>query len=831
MLTISFSCQLPHGIHARPASLLEQKTSPFNAEITLLNQTKLRQANAKSVLAMVGADVVHGDRCQLLIEGPDEQAAFQLLERFIIQEFPHCDEALVSDAAKSSQQALPVFLSRSTSSCLRGNGVSKGIAKGVPVYLGQPDLHALATQEAPCDAGEQRQRLAQALENTRAELNDQLANRSGEAASVLQAHIKLVSDQEFEHQLLGQSGARNGLAALACAIEVLCQPLLSSSSAYLRERALDIQDLGLRLATHLTAQPLDTTVALIEDAIVISQGVITPGQFLALQGPCLKGIVMGEGGETSHTVILARAFGVPLLCIEGPMQQLPHPVDQLLLDARHGVLVIDPDAQAEHWYRLERNKQQSIAERQASLNDQVVATQDGVDIRVLANIALAVEAERAFMKGADGVGLFRTEMLFCERASSPDEEEQYQAYRQVLRVAQGKKVVIRTLDIGGDKPCSYLALPQEENPFLGYRAVRIYPQYLALFTTQARALLRASAAGALHIMVPMVSTLTEVKWLHQHFHDTAEQLKAQGHAIGEWHLGIMVEVPSTLYLMDKIRPYVEFVSIGSNDLTQYFLACDRGNANVRHLYNYCEPTFLALMRDLVSRALAQGLDISLCGEMAGDPKVMPLLLGMGLRDFSVSTSGIMNVKDQPHRLDSQACRQLLEEALDCEGPQQVEKLLHTFAARQAQGILAPSLMLLDRSVGSKEEAIKLLTDNLELEQRVTTGALAEAAIWQREAVFSTALGFSVALPHCKSPDVLHNSISVLRLSEPLAWGDDVDVTLVIMLTVNENDQHQHMKIFSRLARKLMHTDFRERLISIPHSTELVTLLNEHLVVE
>ncbi|MNJ57842.1 PTS system mannose-specific EIIBCA component [compost metagenome] len=169
--------------------------------------------------------------------------------------------------------------------------------------------------------------------------------------------------------------------------------------------------------------------------------------------------------------------------------------------------------------------------------------------------------------------------------------------------------------------------------------------------------------------------------------------------------------------------------------------------------------------------------------------------------------------------------------MDCEGPQQVEKLLHTFAARQAQGILAPSLMLLDRSVGSKEEAIKLLTDNLELEQRVTTGALAEAAIWQREAVFSTALGFSVALPHCKSPDVLHNSISVLRLSEPLAWGDDVDVTLVIMLTVNENDQHQHMKIFSRLARKLMHTDFRERLISIPHSTELVTLLNEHLVVE
>lgn len=827
MQTLTFTCPLANGIHARPASEIEQRTQAFQSTITLVNTRKNTHANAKSVLSLVSADITFGDPCQLLIEGSDETAALAALTPFFLNELQHCDAPL-EQAPANDQQPLPVFLEHARPRYLRGNGVSSGIACGKPVHIDSVDLLALAAHEQSSDSDAQHQQLSNALHKTLAAFQQTLASTQGEAATVLNAQYKLLADSEYKLALLNQPTARNALHALALCTEQLCQPLLQSSSQYLRERVLDLRDISLRLAANLTNKPFDQQITLTQDSIVISQGLLTPGQFLKLRNPHLKGIVMGEGGETSHTVILARSFGIPLLCGVNESETLTRHAQKLMLDTRFGVLIADPDEQVDRWYQLECEKHQRISDRGEPLRKQKVATRDGTVISVAANIAIAAEAEGAFEQGADGIGLFRTEMLFCDRATPPDEEEQYQAYRHVVNQAQGKKVIIRTLDIGGDKPCDYLQLPEEENPFLGYRAVRLYPQFMEIFTSQARALLRASEAGPLHIMVPMVATLKEVKWLHEQFHRIAAELVAAQQPPGEWHLGIMVEVPSTLYLLDKLAPWLNFVSIGSNDLTQYFLACDRGNKNVRHLYNYREPSFLALMHDIIRRGKANGLSVSLCGEMASDVQVLPLLVGMGLEQLSMSAGTVTRCKEVLTNLTVADCKALLQQALACDDVDEVAQLLQNFTSGQRQPVISPDLVLLGKPVASKEEAIKLLTDNLEIHQRVTSGAATERAIWQREAVFSTALGFSVAIPHCKSADVTQSSVSLLRLEEPLLWGEDVEVGLVIMLTVSEQEQGNHMQIFSKLARKLMHPEFREQLLTLASPESVSHLLHTEL---
>lgn len=824
MLTLDFICTLPNGIHARPASEIEQRTQPFKSSITLINLSKKTQADAKSVLGMIGADITHGDQCQLLIEGEDQQAAFALLQAFMRDEFEDCDEPLAS-SPDNHTQPLPVFIEHASPKYLRGNCVSKGIGRGVPVHIDSVDLHELSRHEPATNVALQQQQLREAWVLTQ----QALCNADAGAEHVLAAQLKLLCDPAFKSCLLSHTTARNALQAIALTAQTLSQPLLKSSSQYLRERVIDIRDLCQGIAASLLGRPLESQLTLTQDSIVICSGTLTPGQFLRLRNTHLKGIVMGDGGETSHTVILARSFGIPLLCGVTQSEVLTRDSSTLILDSRYGLLVADPNAAMESWYRLETAKQQAIAERSAPLRGQQVATADGTTVSVLANIALAIEAQGAFAQGADGVGLFRTEMLFCERSQAPDEEEQFRAYSEVLKSAVGKKITIRTLDIGGDKPCDFLDLPKEENPFLGYRAVRMYPQFHDIFTTQARALLRASAVGPLNIMVPMVATLAEIQWLHSEFHRIAGTLEQEGISLGEWHLGIMVEVPSTLYLLEKAANYLDFVSIGSNDLAQYFLACDRGNPHVRHLYDYRNPTFLALMRDITQRAQVAGLAISLCGEMAADKQMLPLLVGMGLTQLSMAAGAITPCKEALTSLNVQQCQQLLETAIACDSGENVLEVVEQFMRAQSQKpVLAPELLLLDKTVNSKEEAIKLLTDNLEVQQRAISGSLVERAIWDREAVFSTALGFSVAIPHCKSPHVLHSSISLLRVNSPLSWGGDVDVQLVIMLAVNEQEQDNHMKIFSRLARKLMHSDFREQLQTLSDAAAITDLLSAEL---
>ncbi|WP_312739572.1 fructose PTS transporter subunit IIA [Cedecea neteri] len=510
MQTLLFRCPLVNGLHARPASALERQASRFISSVTLVNQAKSRQGDAKSVLALVGTDVADGDECQLLIEGPDEHAARQALGHFIEHEFAQSDTPLAAFAEED--HPLPVFISRSASPVWQGKGVSPGAALAKAVFVEQIDLHALALRHDEEPFPLQQQRLIVALQAARLRLREDISQQADEAAQILDAQSQLLDDETVEERLLDEHGARNALVALAKALDVLREPFRKSGSEYLRQRELDVIDLGLRIAAELTGDSRLGLPQLDEDALVIVDGVLTPRQLLMLQGPFLRGIVMSTGGETSHTAILARAFATPLLCLASTKPLFAAGAGTYLLGAGHGFVLAAPDDVAQRWYALE------------------------------------------------------------------------------------------------------------------------------------------------------------------------------------------------------------------------------------------------------------------CKKFAAEP------------------------------------------------------------AGEEAGMFSPTLVFLDEKLHDKYEVIKRLTDNLEVQGRALSATLAEQAIWQREAVFTTALGFSIAIPHCKSAAISRSSISVLRLADPLDWGDGVAVRLVIMLTLSEQEETQHMRIFSVLARRLMHESFREKLLAAATAQSMGDVLREEVII-
>ncbi|RJX75274.1 phosphoenolpyruvate--protein phosphotransferase [Vibrio sinensis] len=850
MNKIEFICPLANGIHARPAKEIELRASQFAADIRLLNKTKNKVANAKSVLSLISADILLNDECCLEFTGVDAESAQAFFSAFIEDELAGIDgdveggvdgkndetNEFSGHAHGKQAKALPVFLEQSAPKLLRGTAASTGIGAGKAVVIQQVDLLTLAPNYGTESASEIQTKLDFGLKTLADRLQSQLDSSDAgdsDACNIVEAHLKITQDSELAHALLKHAqtvmNGNNAMRSIALACCDLCEPLEASSSEYLRERALDIKDICLQLASICYGVELVTTPKIESDSVIVSPTLLTPSQLLALPKESIKGLIMGEGGTTSHTIILARSFAIPTLVgIESLTEHVVSNQD-LVVDAIHGVLILESNSQTETFYRLEQDKLARIEAKNAAFKHTAVTTEDGQTLDVLANIVTSEEIAGTLNAGADGVGLFRTEMLFCERATPPSEEEQFQHYVSVVQASAGKKVVIRTLDIGGDKPCEYMGFPQEENPFLGYRAIRMYPEYLSIIESQFRALVRASSAGEVSIMVPMIANLDEVRWCHELLMKVTSDLLNEGHQLGCVKLGVMAEVPSIAYLLKQASHYIDFISIGSNDLTQYFFACDRGNQAIAHLYDHLNPAFLAFVRDIITRAQQAGIAVSLCGEMAADAKAQPLLLGAGLRQFSMAASKVASSKRRLAQLNTRHCETLLNEVVELESGVQVASSVEAFLNQgQALPTLDTSLVFTQRDVSSKAEAIKLLTDNLEVNERAPNAQAVEQAIWDREAVFSTALGFSVAIPHCKSSHVSHNSVSVVTLNEKIAWGDDVDVDLIIMLTVTDEGKDTHMKVFSKIARKLMHEEFRQSLKQAKEPSEVIDILTKTL---
>jgi len=847
---IRFQFPLPNGLHARPASHLQAVGNRFASAIQLLNQRTGRAANAKSVLSLVSADVAKNDPCVLSISGPDEEQAERELNRFLRDELPICDEPL--GQTRSMQQEMPLPRSLQAAGLqefLRGDAASGGIGWGKVVLLNGLSLADGDAEPQATNAQHEYAQFEAARQAIRGNLEDRIAASSNpHEAGVLRAHLAILNDialTEKVAELVDREGY-SAAKSVRIAADHFISTLRSSTSHYLRERVLDLQDVAGQLLDLIARRngKSSTTgngnghgtpmaVQLEQPSICIANH-LTPGQFLALDRRLLKGLVLREAGATSHTVILARSMSVPTLIGVPEVSSRLQAGQEIIMDANLGILIPEVTEPLRRYYQLETRKLEAMDERLASARDLPAVTTDGLDLEVGANVGSAEEVAVAMQSGADGIGLFRSEMLFLDRESPPSEEEQFDIYRRAAIAARGQPVMIRLLDVGGDKPVPYLHLPAEPNPFLGYRGVRIYAEHGSLIRSQIRAVLRAATWGDVRILVPMVCCVEEVRAVKRVVDQIAQELataESKESSKRAVPVGAMLEVPSCAFAMEELCREADFFSVGSNDLAQYFLAADRDNAKVASLYSWAHPPFLRMLQKMVDAAHEQGKWIGLCGEMAENAAALPLLLAMGFDEISLPSGRIPAVRRAVCATEFARCTQLLEEVLACETRGEVETLLEEYTpAGQALPLLSPDLLLQSHAT-TKAEVIKEMTDMLWLAGRADQPHLVEEAVWQREDTYSTGFGYGFALPHCRSDQVVVNSIVVAKLAEPVVWGstDKRPVDVVILVAMRAADyEKSHMRIFAQLSRLVMRDEFREKVRELNDPRRLLAFLRQSL---
>jgi len=831
---IPFVFPLKNGMHARPASRFQEAAGAYRSSITFVNTQTGTRANGKSTLSLVASVTRAGDPCTLIIEGEDEQEASRGMQRFLADEFPGCDEDLVMPEEPAGRRPLPRALRGGAARVERGIGASGGIARAPAVLLSR-------VEPAPPPAGwpkgtdeEEVARFRAGVHQFEAALRARIAGAPrGVEQDILKAHLSIAADPEFAggvEETIRTTHVPAGEALLATARH-FAETLSAAGSVYIRERVLDIEDVSARLIAALYGTAgTGERVQLTRRAVCVAE-TLGPSDFLALDRRHVSGLVLARGGVTSHTAILARAFGIP--CVSGitGIHRSVRPSEDLIVDGDRGLVILSPAEGVGKFYEREERKlsaiRQSLA-RQAGLPG---VSADGRTLEVAANAASVEEVSAAFAGGAEGIGLFRTEMLFMGREVPPGEEEQYAIYAEAARSASGRPVIIRTLDIGGDKPVPSLRIPPEENPFLGYRAIRLYADHPALINAQLRAILRASAHGNLKIMFPMVCALHEVRAMKERIRGLMDDLEREGSAFNRAiETGIMVEIPSVAFILDQLCREVDFFSIGSNDLTQYFLAVDRANKNVAPLYTPFHPSFLRLLKQIIDGVHRHGKWIGLCGEMGGNALAAPLFLGYGIDEISLAPSLIGAVKSVVRRCRADRCEALLSSVIAMETPESVESALKEFAAAlRGTALVTEETVRLSSGSATKEEAIREVVDILHAAGRVDDPDAVEDAVWLREQTYPTGMGHGVAIPHCKSPGVGVNSIAVLRLDSPVAWstGEEDPVRFLIFIAIAASAKgDEHLKIIAGLARRLVHDDFRQALLEAEVPDTVIDLLEQ-----
>ncbi|WP_160037008.1 phosphoenolpyruvate--protein phosphotransferase [Paenibacillus sp. An7] len=471
-----------------------------------------------------------------------------------------------------------------------------------------------------------------------------------EESSIFDAHLAILEDPVFMSEIQGIIERQYKAAEVAVkeAIDHFVTMFDLLDDEYMKERALDIKDVGNRLLKHLLGAPEITLPSDTQPYILVAKE-LSPSQLAHLNPNYVLGIVTLIGGKTSHSAIMARALGIPM--VSGLENSVNLPVqtgDTLIINGDEGTVYVNPSEKMMEKYKRIRNQQQRKKEQLQVLAKVDAVTKDGIIMNLAANISSTKELEMALRHGAKGVGLFRTEFLYMDRPTFPSIEEQYEVYRHVVERAGGYSVVIRTLDIGGDKQLDYLPLAEEENPFLGYRAIRISLDLKDLFKAQLTAILRASVHGKVKIMYPMISSIDEIREANQVLREAMKDLDQQGIAYDkDIQIGIMIEVPAAVVIADLLAAEVDFFSIGTNDLVQYVLAVDRMNEQIAHLYHPFHPSILRMLKMTADAAHTAGIDISVCGELAGDERAVPIWLELGIHNLSMSPQSLLRVK---HRL-------------------------------------------------------------------------------------------------------------------------------------------------------------------------------------
>ncbi|MDF3200603.1 phosphoenolpyruvate--protein phosphotransferase [Pseudomonas sp. 1912-s] len=653
-----------NGLHARPAAVFAQAAKGFKASIYLHKQTQ--SANAKSLVAIMALQTVQGDTVQVSAAGDDAEAAITALVALLAD---GCGETVAAQV-EVVEPAPPV----SSASLLRGVCASPGSAFGQVVQVAEPDLNIT---EAGAGEAVERATLERGLREATEALQALQATAVGGAqAEIFRAHQELLEDPtllEQAHESLAQGkSAAFAWNSATVATATLFQGL---GNALLAERAADLADVGQRVL-KLILGIKDSAWDLPEQAILIAEQ-LTPSQTASLDTRKVLGFVTVGGGATSHVAILARALGLPAIC-GVPVQVLDLANGkQVLLDADKGELHLEPDlAEIE---QLQATRQQHVLRRQREVEQASLpaTTRDGHHVEVTANVASLQEVEQALSLGGEGVGLLRSEFLYLDRNRAPSPEEQAGTYSAIARaLGPERNLVVRTLDVGGDKPLAYVPMDAETNPFLGLRGIRLCLERPELLREQFRAILASAGFARLHIMLPMVSLLSELRLARQ-------ILEEEALALGLTELpklGIMIEVPSAALMADVFAPEVDFFSIGTNDLTQYTLAMDRDHPRLASQADSFHPAVLRLIATTVKAAHAHGKWVGVCGALASEALAVPVLIGLGVDELSVSVPLIPTIKATVRELDLTDCQSIARQVLGLEEASQVREALRLYHA-------------------------------------------------------------------------------------------------------------------------------------------------------
>ena len=506
-----------------------------------------------------------------------------------------------------------------------------------------------------------------------------------EKAAIFEGHLMILEDEELEEEILDylRSYKVNASVAASKIIDQQVEMLSEIDDEYLKERAGDIRDIGNRLIKNILGMHIVDLGDIAEESILVAYD-LTPSETAQLNLEKVLGFITDIGGRTSHTSIMARSLELPAIVGTNDVTARVNTGDYLILDAVNNRVYVNPtQAEIDELKTLEAKLAEEKAEL-AKLKDLPAVTLDGHKVEVVANIGTIRDCEGAHRNGAEGVGLYRTEFLFMDRDQLPSEEEQFIAYKEVVEAMEGRLVVLRTMDIGGDKELPYLNLPKEMNPFLGWRAVRIALDRREILHAQLRAVLRASAFGKLAVMFPMIISVEEIRELKSVLETLKAELRAEGKAFDEnIQVGVMVETPSAAVNAKFLAKEVDFFSIGTNDLTQYTLAVDRGNELISHLYNPMSPSVLGLIKQVIDASHAEGKWTGMCGELAGDDRATLLLLGMGLDEFSMSAISVPHIKKLVRNVSYQEAKALADEALQKPTAAEIEQLIQAFLAEKS----------------------------------------------------------------------------------------------------------------------------------------------------
>lgn len=564
-------------------------------------------------------------------------------------------------------------------SMINGIAASNGIAIAKAYHLAVPDLSFDKTTVA--NAEEEISRLDAALEISKKELEKIRENArvslGDEHAEIFSAHLLVLADPELINPVKDniRNNSINAEAALDETATMFIDMFRSMDNEYMKERAADIQDVTKRVMAHLLQVSFPDPALIDEEVIIIAED-LTPSDTAQLNKQFVKGFTTDIGGRTSHSAIMARSLEIPAVVGTKSITTSAANDVMIIVDGIEGTVIIDPteDELATYKAKQEAFEQQKL--EWAKLKNEPTITTDGVHVELVANIGTPEDVTGVQNNGGEGVGLYRTEFLYMGKSELPSEDEQFESYKAVLENMGDKPVVVRTLDIGGDKELSYLQLPKEMNPFLGYRAIRLCLERDDIFRVQLRALLRASVYGNLKIMFPMIATLEEFRQAKAILLEEKDKLVADGVSVSDSiEIGIMVEIPSTAVAAKQFAKEVDFFSVGTNDLIQYTMAADRMNERVSYLYQPYHPAILNLVHNVIEAAHAEGKWAGMCGEMAGDAIAIPLLLGLGLDEFSMSATSILPARTQITKLSKADMQELSQQALTLSTADEVEQLV------------------------------------------------------------------------------------------------------------------------------------------------------------